>query len=53
MANIALLDGYLKKLGYNVLVLDRINYAGLTKQGLKNGHWRQLTLAEIKKLKTK
>lgn len=42
-----------KKLGYNVLVLDRINYAGLTKQGLKNGHWRQLTLAEIKKLKTK
>lgn len=38
-------------LGYHVASLDRINYAGLTKQGLKVGSWRFLTSAEITKIK--
>jgi len=38
--------------GYGVVKLDRINYAGLTKRGIKLGQWRLLTSAEIKQLKT-
>jgi len=40
-----------KYLGYNVLKLDRINYAGLTKKGLPVGRWRKLTKNEIIYLK--
>jgi 23S rRNA pseudouridine2605 synthase len=36
-----------KKFGYNVIELDRIKYAGLTKKGLKTGHWRMLTAREV------
>ena len=37
-------------LGYKVLKLDRINYAGLTKRGISIGRWRNLTKDEIKNL---
>lgn len=38
-------------LGYEVKKLDRVNYAGLSKTGLKPGGWRHLTTAEIFHLK--
>lgn len=37
-------------LGYHVQVLDRISFAGITHEGLKQGKWRFLTKAEIKAL---
>jgi 23S rRNA pseudouridine2605 synthase len=37
--------------GYRVMLLDRINYAGLTKRGLKVGKWRLLSGNEIVQLK--
>lgn len=40
-----------KKLDYNVLMLDRVYYAGLSKKGLQKGHWRKLTAYEVKQLK--
>ena len=40
----------LKHLGYNVIQLDRVAYAGITKKGLPVGKWRFLTEAEIEKL---
>jgi len=40
-----------KKLGYNVIKLDRINYAGLTKRGLSVGRWRFLKREEVIALK--
>lgn len=36
--------------GYRVVALDRINYAGLTKRGLKLGQWRFLDSHEVQKL---
>ena len=36
--------------GYRVIALDRINYAGLTKRGLKLGQWRFLNDSEIQKM---
>lgn len=41
-----------KKLGYNVLSLDRVKYAGLSKKNLKEGAWRYLTPKEVRELKT-
>lgn len=38
-------------LGYNVLKLDRVYFAGLTKKHLKRGGWRFLTPAEVGRLK--
>ncbi len=38
-------------LGYKVVRLDRVMYAGLTKKDLPRGHWRHLTSQEIIKLK--
>jgi 23S rRNA pseudouridine2605 synthase len=40
-----------EKLGYNVLKLDRVYFAGLTKKGLKRGQCRLLTPKEIEMLK--
>lgn len=40
-----------EQLGYKVLRLDRVYFAGLTKKGLQRGHWRFLTNAEISMLK--
>lgn len=36
---------------YEVVKLDRFNYAGLTKKGLSQGQWRFLTDNEVNKLK--
>lgn len=41
-----------ESLGYEVLKLDRVMLAGLTKQNLPRGHWRFLTPAEISMLKS-
>jgi 23S rRNA pseudouridine2605 synthase len=38
-------------LGYEVLRLDRVGYAGLTKKGLTRGEWRYLTEQEVIRLK--
>ena len=40
-----------ESLGYEVMKLDRVMFAGLTKQSLPRGHWRFLTSAEISMLK--
>ena len=40
-----------ESLGYEVIKLDRVMLAGLTKQSLPRGHWRFLTSAEISMLK--
>ena len=34
-------------LGYKVVKLDRVMFAGLTKKGLKRGDWRFLTEQEV------
>ena len=39
-------------LGYQVLQLDRVAYAHLTKKCLPRGHWRMLTQKEVHHLKT-
>jgi len=38
-------------LGYEVIKLDRVLFAGLTKKDLKRGHWRHLTKKEVDFLK--
>ncbi len=38
-------------LGYDVVQLDRVMYAGLTKKDLPRGKWRMLTSKEVIKLK--
>jgi 23S rRNA pseudouridine2605 synthase len=38
-------------LGYEILRLDRVSYAGLTKKGLSRGEWRYLTEQEVIRLK--
>ena len=40
-----------EKLGYKVVKLDRVYYAGLTKKNLPRGHWRLLDEEEINLLK--
>lgn len=40
-----------EKLAYEVVKLDRVLYAGLTKKNLPRGHWRMLTEEEILSLK--
>jgi len=40
-----------ESLGYKVLKLDRVIYAGLTKKDLPRGRWRPLTKMEISMLK--
>ncbi|MDX2189098.1 MAG: pseudouridine synthase [Bacteroidota bacterium] len=37
--------------GYDVVKLDRVMYAGLTKKDLPRGHWRHLTEKEVLTLK--
>ena len=39
-----------ESLGYRVLKLDRVLFAGLTKKGLKRGDWRFLTQQEVSML---
>src|SRR5262249_24783856 len=40
-----------ESMGYDVLKLDRVSFAGLTKQGLRLGEWRYLTSDEVQELK--
>ena len=40
-----------ESLGYEVIKLDRVMFAGLTKLNLPRGHWRFLTNSEISMLK--
>jgi 23S rRNA pseudouridine2605 synthase len=40
-----------EKLGYNVVKLDRVYFAGLTKKNLARGHWRFLEEKEVNMLK--
>lgn len=42
----------LEHLGYNVLKLDRVMFAGLTKKNLPKGKFRMLTDAEVRQLKS-
>ena len=36
-----------ESLGYKVMKLDRVYFAGLTKKGLRRGEWRYLTEQEV------
>lgn len=38
-------------LGYEVISLDRVLFAGLTKKDLPRGHWRHLSQSEVQQLK--
>ncbi len=40
-----------ESLGYRVIKLDRVLFAGLTKKGLRRGDWRFLTEAEVNMLR--
>ncbi len=40
-----------ESLGYNVIKLDRVVFAGLTKKNLPRGFWRHLTEQEVNNLK--
>ncbi len=40
-----------EKLGYDIVKLDRVSFAGLTKKGLGRGNWRFLTKKEVSYLK--
>ena len=40
-----------ESLGYKVLKLDRVQFAGLTKKNLKRGDWRYLTEDEVDRLR--
>jgi 23S rRNA pseudouridine2605 synthase len=39
------------KLGYEIIILDRVEFAGLTKKDLPRGHYRHLTEREVGYLK--
>ena len=41
----------LESLGYEVKRLDRVEYAGLTSEGLRRGRWRYLSRPEVQMLK--
>jgi 23S rRNA pseudouridine2605 synthase len=38
-------------LGYKVIKLDRVYFAGLTKKNLRRGDWRYLTEQEVNMLR--
>jgi len=40
-----------ESLGYKVTKLDRVQFAGLTKRGLRRGDWRYLTEEEVDRLR--
>ena len=40
-----------ESLGYRVVRLDRVQFAGLTKKNLKRGDWRFLTEKEVEMLR--
>jgi len=40
-----------ESLGYEVITLDRVLFAGLTKKDIPRGHWRHLSQTEVQHLK--
>lgn len=50
-SNVKIVRVIFEKLGYNVLKVDRVTFAGLTKKNLPRGIWRYLTEQEIINLK--
>ena len=50
-ANVKIVRKIFEHLKYNVIKLDRVTFAGLTKKNLPRGHWRFLTEQEIINLK--
>lgn len=50
-SNIKVVRSVFETLGYDVIKLDRVMFAGLTKWGLARGQWRFLTEQEIINLK--
>jgi 23S rRNA pseudouridine2605 synthase len=50
-ANVKVVRNIFEKMDYNVLKVDRVSFAGLTKKNLPKGIWRLLTEQEIINLK--
>lgn len=50
-SNVKVVRAVFEKLGYNVIKLDRVMFAGLTKWGIARGQWRFLTEQEVINLK--
>lgn len=50
-ANVKIVRRVFEHLGYDVLRIDRVSFAGLTKKNLPRGNWRFLTEQEIINLK--
>jgi 23S rRNA pseudouridine2605 synthase len=50
-ANVKVVRAIFEKFGYNVLKVDRVMFAGLTKKNLARGIWRHLTEQEVINLK--
>ncbi len=50
-ANVKVVRNIFEHFGYDVLRIDRVAFAGLTKKNLPRGHWRFLTEQEIINLK--
>ena|SRR5690554_2033888 len=50
-SNVKVVRAVFEELGYNVIKLDRVMFAGLTKWGIARGQWRFLTKQEIINLK--
>lgn len=50
-SNVKVVRALFESLGYDVIKLDRVMFAGLTKWGLSRGQWRFLTEQEIINLK--
>lgn len=49
--NIKVVRAIFEQIGYNVLKVDRVSFAGLTKKNLPRGNWRFLTDQEVINLK--
>lgn len=41
----------LEALGHEVVALDRVQYAGLTTEGIRRGKWRELSATEVQRLR--
>ena len=50
-ANVKIVRKIFEELKYDVIKLDRVTFAGLTKKNLPRGNWRFLTDQEVINLK--
>jgi len=50
-SNVKVVRAIFEKFNYNVLKIDRVSFAGLTKKNLPRGNWRLLTEQEVINLK--